>query len=338
MRKQWMIFVAAMTALGITACGSGDGIVINGTTAAEAGSDQPEDGSSDSGARETTYGTKIEIVTGETTTAAETAAQSTEQWTEAAEQTEAPTQASRPAETTRAQQPETTAAKTYKVTDVKKTMYATASVRVRASYSTSSDVLAALSNGEKVEVTGQSENGWMRVNYKGNVGYVSKEYLSETAPKTTTTAQNSGTSGTSNSKPSANTQNSKPTTTTGSGTTPGGTAGPTANNTQGNTTGPTANNTQGNTTGPTANNSQGNSAGPTSGGSTGGGSVTGSSSVTGSVTALDPSGVTVQSSNGTSYQLTWGNTSPPPLAPGDQVSISFETTSSGERRVTGVSK
>ena len=43
MRKKWLIFVAAMTTLSITACGSGDGIVINGTTAAEAESDQLEE-------------------------------------------------------------------------------------------------------------------------------------------------------------------------------------------------------------------------------------------------------------------------------------------------------
>ncbi len=66
MRKKWLIFVAAMTTLSITACGSGDGIVINGTTAAEAESDQLEEEGS-AAESQNTSGTRIEIVTGETT-------------------------------------------------------------------------------------------------------------------------------------------------------------------------------------------------------------------------------------------------------------------------------
>ena len=87
MRKKWLIFVAAMTTLSITACGSGDGIVINGTTAAEAESDQLEEEGS-AAESQNTSGTRIEIVTGETTAPVsmeETAAPSTEGWTEAAQ-------------------------------------------------------------------------------------------------------------------------------------------------------------------------------------------------------------------------------------------------------------
>ena len=160
MRKQWMIVVAAMTAIGITACGNGDGIVINGTTAAEAESGQTDESSA--AADETTSGTTIEIITGETTAVTETAAESTEGQTEAAT-TAAQTQASTTqasttqaattaARTQAATQPETTAAKTYTVKDMKKTMYATASVRVRSSYSTGSEVLAGLAQGEKIEI------------------------------------------------------------------------------------------------------------------------------------------------------------------------------------------
>lgn len=327
MRKQWLIFVAAVTAFGITACGNGDGIVINGTTAAEAESDQLEESGSPAGS-ETTSGTKIEIVTGETTASVpvtESAAEFTEAYTQTAP-TEVPASTAAPtnqADSTTKAPTETTAAKTYKVTDVKKTMYATASVRVRSSYSTGSDVLAALADGEKVEVTGQSENGWMRVSYKGHVGYVSGSYLSETPPATKSAASSSQ---------SNNSSQTKPTTTTGSGTTPGGTTGPTANNSSGGTTGPTADNTSGGTTTPGG--TTGPAAGTNSGGSSSG---AGGSSVSGTVTALDPSGVTVQSSNGTSYQFVWGSTTPN-LVTGDQVNISYETTSSGEKRITGVSK
>ena len=64
MRKKWLIFVAAMTTLSITACGSGDGIVINGTTAAEAESDQLEEEGS-AAESQNTSGTRIEIVRGD---------------------------------------------------------------------------------------------------------------------------------------------------------------------------------------------------------------------------------------------------------------------------------
>ncbi|MCI8535661.1 MAG: SH3 domain-containing protein [Hungatella sp.] len=421
MKKQWIILVAVMTAFGITACGNGDGIVINGTSAGEEGNSQSEEGELEG--QETTSGGRIEIFTDDTTPAEESAAESTEQWIQETQpQTEASTTISYTPQTVGTTQaviqPETTAAKVYKVTDVKKTMYATGSVRVRASYTTSSDILAALSKGEKVEVTGQSENGWMRVNYKGNVGYVSKDYLTETAPKPTETkavASNQGTSqsgtttkpptttgtnqsgtttkpptttgtnqsGTTTKPPTTTGTNqsgtgTKPTTTTGNGTTPGGTTGPTANTgssgttSPGGTTGPTANTgssgttSPGGTSGPTANTgssgttSPGGTSGPTtntgsgssttpggttspggttnSGGSSSGSSSGGKNSVTGSVTSLDPSGVTIQTSSGSSYQFTWSGGDVPPLAPGDQVQISYETTSSGERKVTSVSK
>ncbi len=406
MKKQWIILVAVMTAFGITACGNGDGIVINGTSAGEEGNSQSEEGELEG--QETTSGGRIEIFTDDTTPAEESAAESTEQWIQETQpQTEASTTISYTPQTVGTTQaviqPETTAAKVYKVTDVKKTMYATGSVRVRASYTTSSDILAALSKGEKVEVTGQSENGWMRVNYKGNVGYVSKDYLTETAPKPTETkavASNQGTSqsgtttkpttttgtnqsGTTTKPPTTTGTNqsgtgTKPTTTTGNGTTPGGTTGPTANTgssgttSPGGATGPTANTgssgttSPGGTSGPTANTgssgttSPGGTSGPTtntgsgssttpggttspggttnSGGSSSGSSSGGKNSVTGSVTSLDPSGVTIQTSSGSSYQFTWSGGDVPPLAPGDQVQISYETTSSGERKVTSVSK
>ena len=344
MRKKWLIFVAAMTALSITACGSGDGIVINGTTAAEAESDQLEEEGSAAGS-ETTSGTRIEIVTGETTAPVpieETAAPSTENWTEAAPTQPAATAAPQTASTTTAAA-ETTAAKKYNVSDVKKTMYATASVRVRSSYSTSSDVLAALADGEKVEVTGKVENGWMRVKYNGLTGYVSGTYLTETPPATKSSTSTSA--GQSQTNTQTNTQ-TKPSTTTGTNTTPGGTTGPTAGNNSTGVTGPSAGTSSG-TTGPSAGTNSGTtgpSAGTSSGttgpsGSTnpGGGTSSGGSSVSGTVTSLDPTGVTVQASNGSSYQFVWGNNTPD-LVTGDQVQISYETTSSGERKITNVSK
>lgn len=336
MRKHLTILTAAaMTAVMLTACGSGDGIVINGTTAAESGivagetsGEQAEGNTPEETSK--TGGTKIEIVTGETTAAVESLEGQTEPETtqEAGKMiisaetattgtTAAATKAANPttAAATKAAAP-TTAAATYTVKDVSKTMYASSSVRVRSGYSTSTDVLGALSAGEKVTVTGEVENGWVRVTYKGHTAYVAKNYLTETAPTTTNTSSSatSGTSGTnSSSAGNKNQTTTSPTTTINNGTTPGG-------STSGHTTAPDGSQAPGNTTAPggTTNSSSGKT-------------------VTGNVTALDPSGLTIQTSDGQSYQFTWGS-DVPALAPGEKVQVQYSTDSSGQKQVTGISR
>lgn len=336
MRKHLTILTAAaMTAVMLTACGSGDGIVINGTTAAESGivagetSGEQAEGSTPEETSKT-GGTKIEIVTGETTAAVESLEGQTEPETtqEAGKMiisaetattgtTAAATKAANPttAAATKAANP-TTAAATYTVKDVSKTMYASSSVRVRSGYSTSTDVLGALSAGEKVTVTGEVENGWVRVTYKGHTAYVAKNYLTETAPATTNTSSSttSGTSGTnSSSAGNKNQTTTSPTTTINNGTTPGG-------SNSGHTTAPDGSQTPGNTTAPggTTNSSSGKT-------------------VTGNVTALDPSGLTIQTSDGQSYQFNWGS-DVPALAPGEKVQVQYSTDSSGQKQVTGISR
>lgn len=336
MRKHLTILTAAaMTAVMLTACGSGDGIVINGTTAAESGivagetsGEQAEGNTPEETSK--TGGTKIEIVTGETTAAVESLEGQTEPETtqEAGKMiisaetattgtTATATKAANPttAAATKAAAP-TTAAATYTVKDVSKTMYASSSVRVRSGYSTSTDVLGALSAGEKVTVTGEVENGWVRVTYKGHTAYVAKNYLTETAPATTNTSSSatSGTSGTnSSSAGNKNQTTTSPTTTINNGTTPGG-------SNSGHTTAPDGSQTPGNTTAPggTTNSSSGKT-------------------VTGNVTALDPSGLTIQTSDGQSYQFTWGS-DVPALAPGEKVQVQYSTDSSGQKQVTGISR
>ena len=347
MRKHLTILTAAaMTAVMLTACGSGDGIVINGTTAAESGivagetsGEQAEGNTPEETSK--TGGTKIEIVTGETTAAVESLEGQTEPETTqeagkmiisaetaATGTTAAATKAANPttAAATKAANPTTaaatkaaaptTAAATYTVKDVSKTMYASSSVRVRSGYSTSSDVLGALSAGEKVTVSGEVENGWVRVTYKGHTAYVAKNYLTETAPATTNTSSSatSGTSGTnSSSAGNKNQTTTSPTTTINNGTTPGG-------STSGHTTAPDGSQAPGNTTAPggTTNSSSGKT-------------------VTGNVTALDPSGLTIQTSDGQSYQFTWGS-DVPALAPGEKVQVQYSTDSSGQKQVTGISR
>ena len=325
MRKHLTILTAAaMTAVMLTACGSGDGIVINGTTAAESGivagetSGEQAEGSAPEETSKT-GGTKIEIVTGETTAAVEslegqTEPETTEEAGKMIISAETATTGTTAA-ATKAANP-TTAAATYTVKDVSKTMYASSSVRVRSGYSTSTDVLGALSAGEKVTVTGEVENGWVRVSYKGHTAYVAKNYLTETAPAITNTSSSatSGTSGTnSSSAGNKNQTTTSPTTTINNGTTPGG-------STSGNTTAPDGSQAPGNTTAPggTTNSSSGKT-------------------VTGNVTALDPSGLTIQTSDGQSYQFTWGS-DVPALAPGEKVQVQYSTDSSGQKQVTGISR
>lgn len=74
-------------------------------------------------------------------------------------------------------------ARVYSVKAFESTMYATASVNVRASYTTGSEVLTSLSPGQKVKVTGKSENGWIRVIYDGRDAFVYQKYLSDSAPQ-----------------------------------------------------------------------------------------------------------------------------------------------------------
>ena len=52
----------------------------------------------------------------------------------------------------------------------------TSSLRVRASNSTASSVLGYLYKGQEVNIKGES-NGWYSIDYNGNKGYVSKEYI-----------------------------------------------------------------------------------------------------------------------------------------------------------------
>lgn len=77
---------------------------------------------------------------------------------------------------------ETEAARVYSVEAFEKTMYATANVNVRTSYTTKSEVLTSLTPGQKVKVTGRSANGWMRVIYEGRDAFVYQKYLSDNVP------------------------------------------------------------------------------------------------------------------------------------------------------------
>ena len=70
------------------------------------------------------------------------------------------------------------------------TMYATAGVNIRESYSSDSKVIGVLLKGQGIEITGTTDNGWVRVNYQGGTGYVYAEYLSWSEPVADTYVEN----------------------------------------------------------------------------------------------------------------------------------------------------
>ena len=110
-------------------------------------------------------------------------------------------------------------------TSVNETVYATETVNVRDTYSSSGNKLGSLTKAQSVTRTGIGQGeaaGWSRIEFNGQVAYVSSDYLSTTKPQVSTSSSSGGTSSgsTQTSKPSTGTT-SKPST----GSTSGGTGG-----------------------------------------------------------------------------------------------------------------
>ena len=163
MKKYPGIILAMTTAVMITSCSS----VFKGGKTKSTG----EHAASESGTTEA----QTDMIKIENETDPEP---SSEPETSPEAETEAPVQESKPRETE--------ALPVYAVTAVQKTMYVTQPVHVRASYTTKSDVLTSFGTGQKVAVTGQSANGWMRITYKGGEAYIYKKYLSSSKPESGT--------------------------------------------------------------------------------------------------------------------------------------------------------
>lgn len=66
--------------------------------------------------------------------------------------------------------------------NVNQTVYATTEVNVRSSYSTSSSRIGSLPKGQSVTRTGIGSNGWSKVTYNGQTGYINSQYLTTTKP------------------------------------------------------------------------------------------------------------------------------------------------------------
>ncbi len=75
------------------------------------------------------------------------------------------------------------AKKEMKITTADETVYATAGVHIRESYSTDSKVVGSLAKGDSIKRTGICANGWSRVSYKDADAYVYGDYLTTTKPK-----------------------------------------------------------------------------------------------------------------------------------------------------------
>lgn len=90
-------------------------------------------------------------------------------------------------------------------TDCNETLYATTTVNVRDTYSTSGNKLGSLTKAQPVTRTGIGTGdaaGWSRIEFNGKVAYVSSDYLSTTKPQVNTSTGSSGSSGGQTSKPS----------------------------------------------------------------------------------------------------------------------------------------
>ena len=67
--------------------------------------------------------------------------------------------------------------KTPNFSSTNQTVYATGTVNIRSSYSTSSSVIGSLQEGASITRTGIGDNGWSKVSYNGGTGYISSSYL-----------------------------------------------------------------------------------------------------------------------------------------------------------------
>jgi hypothetical protein len=89
-----------------------------------------------------------------------------------------------------------TEVKTASFTEVNETVYATSTVNIRASYTTSSDKVGSLSTGGSLTRTGigtGDAEGWSRVEYNGKTCYISSSFLTTTKPTTSSSGKTTGT-------------------------------------------------------------------------------------------------------------------------------------------------
>ncbi len=87
----------------------------------------------------------------------------------------------------------------YTYTDLDKTMYAKQTVNVRDLPTTDGNKLGGLSSAQEVKVLGQcNETSWYKIEFEGDVGFVSNDYLADEKPIQQTTQANQSNSGSGN--------------------------------------------------------------------------------------------------------------------------------------------
>lgn len=119
----------------------------------------------------------------ETESASETETEETtppKEDTKTPETTKTPEAETSPSETETSASPEDTAAKVTAYGETK-TMYALYNVNARMSYTTDSDIMGLVYQGDAVKVTGETDNGWYRVDYRGYTAYIRCDLLTEDA-------------------------------------------------------------------------------------------------------------------------------------------------------------
>lgn len=62
------------------------------------------------------------------------------------------------------------------------TYYASAPLNLRSDCSAEAELLASVSEGTELKSTGVCENGWIRVDYNGQICYASGDYVTQAAP------------------------------------------------------------------------------------------------------------------------------------------------------------
>lgn len=116
-------------------------------------------------------------------------------------------------------------------TDCNETVYATTTVNVRDTYSTSGNKVGSLTKAQSVTRTGTGQGeaaGWSRIEFNGQVAYVNSDYLSTTKPQVSTSSGSGGSSSNSGSTQTSKPSTSKPSTSkpsTSSGSTGGSSGG-----------------------------------------------------------------------------------------------------------------
>ena len=100
-------------------------------------------------------------------------------------------------------------------TDCNETVYATTTVNVRDTYSTSGNKVGSLTKAQSVTRTGTGQGeaaGWSRIEFNGQVAYVNSDYLSTTKPQVSTSSGSGGSSSNSGSTQTSKPSTSKPST------------------------------------------------------------------------------------------------------------------------------